>query len=251
MPRKIDVEVIGFDLRKDNGRAGVRGEANASALRIRFDESWDGFAKSVTFVDALRVKAVKRMLTADLLEDSVHSTRVYVCPIPGEAMSEAGMMEFVIDGWRDGNPGTISRTVGAELEVLDSPDSVDAEIPVDPTPDIAEQLQAQVEALYGYVDGKVTEHNGDSAAHPDIRAMIGSGGNSGTQGKDGVTFTPSVSPEGLLSWSNDGGLDNPEPVNIKGPAGDPGPAYTLTEADKNELVQAVLAALPNAEEVRW
>jgi hypothetical protein len=247
MPRKIDVEVIGFDLRKDNGRAGVRGEANASVLRIRFDESWDGFAKSVTFVDALRVKAVKRMLTADLLEDSVHSTRVYVCPIPGEAMSEAGMMEFVIDGWRDGNPGTISRTVGAELEVLDSPDSVEAELPVDPTPDIAEQLQAQVEALYGYVDGKVTEHNGDSAAHPDIRAMIGSGGGSSTPGEDGATFTPSVSPDGLLSWTCDQDLEVPAPVQIKPVKG----VDYNTDADKNELVQAVLAALPNAEEVKW
>lgn len=41
-------------------------------------------------------------------------------------------------------------------------------------------------------------------------------------GSSGVTFTPSVSPEGELSWSNDGGLDNPEPVNIKGPTGEPG-----------------------------
>lgn len=41
-------------------------------------------------------------------------------------------------------------------------------------------------------------------------------------GSSGVTFTPSVSPEGELSWSNDGGLDNPEPVNIKGATGEPG-----------------------------
>lgn len=41
-------------------------------------------------------------------------------------------------------------------------------------------------------------------------------------GSSGVTFTPSVSPEGELSWSNDGGLDNPEPINIKGPKGDSG-----------------------------
>lgn len=41
-------------------------------------------------------------------------------------------------------------------------------------------------------------------------------------GSSGVTFIPSVSPEGELSWSNDGGLDNPEPVNIKGPKGDSG-----------------------------
>lgn len=40
-------------------------------------------------------------------------------------------------------------------------------------------------------------------------------GVSGT-GKDGVTFTPSVSEEGILSWTNDGDLPNPDPVNIKG-----------------------------------
>lgn len=37
--------------------------------------------------------------------------------------------------------------------------------------------------------------------------------------KDGTTFTPSLDKEtGDLSWSNDGGLDNPETVNIKGDA---------------------------------
>lgn len=50
---------------------------------------------------------------------------------------------------------------------------------------------------------------------------IGSGGGSG--GTDGVTFTPSVSSEGMISWTNDGGLPNPDPVNIKGPAGATGP----------------------------
>ena len=38
----------------------------------------------------------------------------------------------------------------------------------------------------------------------------------------GVTFTPSVSADGVISWTNDGGLENPEPVSIKGPKGDPG-----------------------------
>ncbi len=37
--------------------------------------------------------------------------------------------------------------------------------------------------------------------------------------KDGTTFIPSVDEEtGELSWSNDGGLENPETVNIKGDA---------------------------------
>lgn len=42
-------------------------------------------------------------------------------------------------------------------------------------------------------------------------------------GKDGTTFTPSVSASGDLSWTNDGGKANPAPVNIKGPQGDTGP----------------------------
>lgn len=39
---------------------------------------------------------------------------------------------------------------------------------------------------------------------------------------DGTTFTPHVSPDGILSWTNDGGKANPAPANIKGKKGDPG-----------------------------
>lgn len=38
-------------------------------------------------------------------------------------------------------------------------------------------------------------------------------------GEDGATFTPSVSSSGVISWTNNGGLVNPEPVNIKGGTG--------------------------------
>lgn len=37
--------------------------------------------------------------------------------------------------------------------------------------------------------------------------------------KDGTTFTPHVSDEGVLSWTNADGKDNPAAVNIKGPPG--------------------------------
>ena len=40
--------------------------------------------------------------------------------------------------------------------------------------------------------------------------------------KDGTTFTPSVSDEGVLSWSNSDGKENPAAVNIKGSKGDKG-----------------------------
>lgn len=41
--------------------------------------------------------------------------------------------------------------------------------------------------------------------------------------RSGATFTPAVSDDGLLSWSNDKDLPNPRPVNIKGQRGDAGP----------------------------
>lgn len=44
-------------------------------------------------------------------------------------------------------------------------------------------------------------------------------GTAGADGEDGATFTPSVSSDGTLSWSNDKGLANPASVNIKGEAG--------------------------------
>lgn len=39
---------------------------------------------------------------------------------------------------------------------------------------------------------------------------------------DGATFTPSVSEDGELTWTNDRDLDNPDPVNITGPQGPKG-----------------------------
>lgn len=51
-------------------------------------------------------------------------------------------------------------------------------------------------------------------------------GPSGSDGRNGYTFTPSLSSSGLLSWTNDGNLPNPSPINIKGPKGDIGPRGT-------------------------
>ena len=47
-------------------------------------------------------------------------------------------------------------------------------------------------------------------------------GPTGDTGAAGATFTPQVSDNGNLSWSNNGGLTNPSPVNIMGPQGTQG-----------------------------
>lgn len=47
-------------------------------------------------------------------------------------------------------------------------------------------------------------------------------GKQGVKGDIGYYFTPAVAATGDLSWINNGGLDNPTTVNIKGPKGDGG-----------------------------
>lgn len=47
-------------------------------------------------------------------------------------------------------------------------------------------------------------------------------GKQGIQGERGYYFTPAVSATGDLSWTNNGDLDSPATVNIKGPKGDGG-----------------------------
>ena len=82
--------------------------------------------------------------------------------------------------------------------------------------------------------------------------------NIGSNGDGGATFIPSVSADGVISWTNDKGLPNPEPVNIKGVKGDKGDkgkdgadGYTpvkgkdyFTDADKSEMVSSVISQLP-------
>ena len=94
--------------------------------------------------------------------------------------------------------------------------------------------------------------------------------NIGSSGDGGATFIPSVSADGVISWTNDKGLPNPKPVNIKGVKGDKGDkgeagengkdgangkdgvdGYTpvkgkdyFTDADKSEMVSSVISQLP-------
>jgi|GEM_PF-732258 Collagen triple helix repeat (20 copies). len=51
--------------------------------------------------------------------------------------------------------------------------------------------------------------------------VLGDGGGGGV---DGATFIPAVSDDGVISWTNNGGLQNPAAVNIKGPVGAAGAA---------------------------
>lgn len=54
------------------------------------------------------------------------------------------------------------------------------------------------------------------------QGIPGETGATGPQGPAGPYFSPAMSKDGWLSWQNNGGLSNPEPVNLIGPQGAPG-----------------------------
>lgn len=45
---------------------------------------------------------------------------------------------------------------------------------------------------------------------------------------DPVIYTPTVNEDGTISWTNNGGLPNPDPVDISGPVG-PAPSMSVTD----------------------
>lgn len=83
-------------------------------------------------------------------------------------------------------------------------------IPPDPVADLIDR--AFVNSHYDYNDKTIVFDNlaGDEV----VRVFIPSSGEGG-----GYTFFPSVSEDGVISWTNDGGYPNPPPVNIKGEDG--------------------------------
>lgn len=144
MDRLIEVKVTGNHVIKDSTIGGIQGSANVTYLRISFDAGWEGFAKKVTFWDALGYNPVKILLTTDKLEDITKSTLVYLCPIPGEALAEGGWFEFVIEGYVDGKR---QRAAKDKLFCKAAPMAENAGDPSEPTPSQAEQLQKQIDGI--------------------------------------------------------------------------------------------------------
>ena len=72
----------------------------------------------------------------------------------------------------------------------------------------------------------------------------GANGTDGTDGIDGTTFTPSVSAAGVISWTNDGGKQNPPSVSIKGNQGDASYAY-VRWASEEPTSDADIGVIPD------
>lgn len=100
------------------------------------------------------------------------------------------------------------------------------------------RISEQVDTL---MRGHEDQDNALTQLHERLGAVeSGSGSGGGSGGADGATFVPSVSEEGVLSWTNNAGLPNPEPVNIRGPQGPAGDGGGLTEEQVDARIQTVL-----------
>lgn len=249
MDRLIEVKVRGSRLEKDGRRGGVQGEANVTVLRISFDEGWLNFAKTVTFFNALGEMPTKIVLGADRLENFAESSLVYLCPIPGEALTEAGQFEFVIDGVLDGKR---QRSVGDKLICEAAPNSDNAGNSTEPTPSELEQIQTQMETVLAAAE------NGEFIGPPgpqgepftyedftpaQLEALRGPKGDKGDKGDVGATGpkgekgdTGSVGPKGEKGEKGDtGSIGATGATGPKGDKGDKGDAFKYSDFTAEQL----------------
>lgn len=142
----INIRVNGYSLTKDHNCAGAQHESNSTKLRIEFGKDWDGFTKKVTFWNALGKKPTAGVLTPATAEDILENARVLLVPIPGEAMTEAGMITFAIDGFKT---GVLKRSVEDKLKVLPSRKEDNPDNAKEPAADQVTQIMSQIEGMRG------------------------------------------------------------------------------------------------------
>lgn len=100
------------------------------------------------------------------------------------------------------------------------PNTVLGKVSVVPKGDYSASTTYYALDIVGYNGGSylaMKEVTGVTPSNDGVNWMQLSG--PGLPGVDGVTFTPSVSEAGVISWTNDGEEENPDPVDIMGPPG--------------------------------
>lgn len=169
---------------------------NVYQCQFQFDGAWDGLERTAVF------QAGDNTVSTILDETGI-------CIIPWEVLQDAKRSLYAgVYGTKDGN--IVLPTIWAKLCEI-KPGVTQGENTQPPTPDVYSQIL------------QVAKDAEDVAQS--VRDDADSGkfnGEQGPTGPQGYTYTPAVSEEGVISWTNDGSLPNPSPVNIKGPQGKQG-----------------------------
>ena len=169
---------------------------NAYTVAFSFDSIWDGLDRTAVF------QAGDSKISV-ILDDTNQ------CQIPWEVLENPRRtLEVGVYGTRNGT--VVLPTVWVSLgEIKQGVSLGDNNQP--PTPDVYGQILQAAKDAEDIAQG--VRDDADSGKFD---------GEVGPIGPQGYTYTPAVSEEGVISWTNDGSLPNPSPVNIKGPQGKQG-----------------------------
>lgn len=206
-----------FVMYADKNRLTVRqrepvtsGSVNVYEAQFEFSPDWNGMIRTAVF------RAGGKIYSVLLVKEDR-------CAIPWEVLAKPNTtLQAGVCGTRSG--AVVLPTIWANLgTILEGAATGEDARP--PTPDLWQQeLERKGDAL-DYDGLSLSLMSGDNPLST-VKIAGGGGvpvpGPPGEPGKDGATFIPSVSEDGVLSWTNDGGLEDPEPVDIKGPKGDKG-----------------------------
>lgn len=191
------------------------GSVNAFVCTFDFSEEWDGLNKFAVFktnqIEPIRI----------FLGDKTS------CFVPWEMFIAAGetirVGAYGMHGMpEDADSYIVMPTTWLTLGVVDE-GVIFGKEPEEPTPDILEQILETKGDTLDYRENTLYLKAGDKVLSS---VEIASGGGS-TPGADGTTFIPHISDDGTLTWTNDGGLPNPNPVNLMGPEGKDGKEYLV------------------------
>lgn len=185
--REIFLNITNEYIKQSSRFGGVQGAGNVTALILNFDESWDGFAKTLTWFNAEGRDPVHQVLTLDKALDQ--SYRIYRVNIPKEPLALWGACNLGIEGYKD---SAIAKSITVEFEVEPCLDTAEAVESQDPSPTIAQQLQEEIEGIkYGItraVDNSAQALDLSEKNASDIEVLKQSGGSKGEAGEDG--FSP-------------------------------------------------------------
>ncbi len=110
-----------------------------------------------------------------------------------------------------------------QKEELRGKDGKDGQNGIFFTPVISEDFVLTWDALYLAIDGHITL---TEEQKEELR------GKDGKDGQNGIFFTPVISEDFVLTWTNNGDLDNPDPIDLKGKDGKDGVYLGIVEHEK-------------------
>lgn len=149
---------------------------------------------------------------------------------------------------RDATDGVINRefnTTIATLPVLQGLETGEAII--EQNSDILEQWRNDLFGTGDTIEQQIRDVGAEITAGIPISVSQYVADNADAlRGESGATFTPSVSASGDISWTNDKGLANPSPVNIKGSKGDTGAGFIVKDYYNTESALKTAITNPSA-----